>query len=105
MGGMRSADMKKTGDVRTRTEFPEWATSVTIGFIRPELTETSVQTLALARRQRMIAGIGDSRQEKGKGSFGAFAPAIEIRAHLLEAAAQWEAIENPLPAVTETSGT
>ena len=101
MGIMRSADQKHTPDVRTRAFFPEWATTVTIGFIRPELTETSV--LTLLSNAGMIAGIGDSRQEKGKGSFGAFAPASEIPAHLLDAAAQWEAIENPLPADTETA--
>lgn len=71
MCGVRSADMNKTPDIRTRAIVPEWACTVTIGFVRPNLNETSVARLMAAAG--IIVGVGDFRQEKGKGDFGRFA--------------------------------
>ena len=101
MGIMRSADAKKTPDVRTRAYFPEWATEVNIGYMPDQIPATSV--IQLLTNAGMIAGIGDSRQEKGKGSFGAFEPVNSIPPALLDRDAQWEAINNPLPADEETA--
>lgn len=70
MTGVRSADMNKTPDIRTRAIVPEWACQLTIGFVRPNLNETAISRLIAAAG--IIVGIGDFRQEKGKGDFGRF---------------------------------
>lgn len=70
MSVVRSADMNRTPDIRTRAIVPEWACMVTIRFLRPKLTATGVANLMAAAG--IIAGVGDFRQEKGKGSFGQF---------------------------------
>lgn len=70
MSVVRSADIKHTPDIRTRAILPEWAIPVTIAFVKPQLCENAlVQLLA---NGGIIVGIGDFRQEKGKGSFGQF---------------------------------
>ena len=51
----------------------------------------------------MVCGVGDFRQEKGKGSFGTFAPTAEdIPPHLLDLNAQLEAMKTPTAATQET---
>lgn len=67
---VRSADMNKTPDVRTRAIVPEWAARVTISFVRPLLRDQVIANLLAAAG--ISVGIGDFRQEKGKGSFGCF---------------------------------
>jgi hypothetical protein len=67
---VRSADINRTPDVRTRAILPEWACYVTVRFVRPILTATAVSNLEAA--SGMICGVGDWRQEKGSGNFGAF---------------------------------
>jgi hypothetical protein len=66
----RSADMNKTPDVRTRALLPEWACKLTIEFTKPILREQSIANLLAAAGFQ--SGIGDWRQEKGSGSYGAF---------------------------------
>ena len=80
---VRSADINKTPDVRTRAYFREWATEIEIEFVRPVLSTTSI--MALLYNAGVVCGIGDFRQEKGKGSYGTFAPAPDntIPAELL----------------------
>lgn len=70
MSVVRSADINKTPDIRTRAIVPEWACEVTVRFVRPKLQRVSVANLLTAAG--ITAGIGDFRQEKGKGSFGQF---------------------------------
>lgn len=70
MSVVRSADMNKTPDVRTRAIFREWAIPVTIQFVKPQMSEKSI--LQLLANGGIIIGIGDFRQEKGKGNFGQF---------------------------------
>jgi len=70
---VRSADMAKTPDVRTRAFLPRWVAEVDIAFTMPVLSTYSVVTLLA--NAGMIAGIGDFRQEKGRGCFGTFAVA------------------------------
>lgn len=70
MSVVRSADIAKTPDIRTRAILPEWACRVTISFVRPILKETAVANLLAAAG--VTIGVGDFRQEKGKGSFGQF---------------------------------
>ena len=66
----RSADMNKTPDVRTRAILPEWACVLTVRFQVPILNEQAIANLLAAAGR--ISGVGDWRQEKGSGSFGAF---------------------------------
>ena len=99
---MRSADMARTPDVRTRAFFSQWATQLEIRYSTPTLSLQSI--LSLLHNAGIIAGIGDSRQEKGKGGFGTFRiadDASEIE-HLLDLPAQLAAIDNPMPANRET---
>lgn len=70
MAVVRSADMNKTPDVRTRAMLTEWCLPVTIQFVKPQMTETAI--LQLLSNGGIIIGIGDFRQEKGKGNFGQF---------------------------------
>lgn len=99
---MRSADIARTPDVRTRPWFEEWATEVTIRYSTLALSQKSI--LTLLNNAGIIAGIGDERQEKGKGSAGTFQIANEIPENLLDASAQLEAIRTPIPADLETAG-
>lgn len=67
---VRSADMNKTPDVRTRAKVKEWACIVTVRFVQPNLTVKGISNLMAAGG--IVAGVGDYRQEKGKGNFGQF---------------------------------
>ena len=66
----RSSDIGRTPDVRTRAYLPTWGTQFTIHAAYPQFSEATLQAL-LANAGQFI-GIGDNRQEKGKGSFGTF---------------------------------
>ena len=70
MGVVRSADMNKTPDIRTRAIVDKWAAIVTVRFVQPNLTGKAVANLMAAAG--IISGIGDFRQEKLKGSHGQF---------------------------------
>lgn len=67
---VRSADINRTPDVRTRAILPEWACMVTVRFAEPVLSASVVGTLLAAAG--LIIGIGDGRQEKGALSYGQF---------------------------------
>ena len=67
---VRMADKNRTPDVRTRAILEEWCIPVTIQFVKPQLNEKSI--LQLLSNGGIIVGIGDFRQEKGKGNFGQF---------------------------------
>lgn len=71
MDVVRSADMARTPDIRTRAFLPRWCAEVDIAFVMPTLSVHSV--VALLSNAGAIIGLGDFRQEKGKGSFGTFA--------------------------------
>lgn len=68
---VRSADMNRTPDVRTRAIVPEWAAQLTVTFNTVKLRSTAVSHLFAAAG--ITSGIGDFRQEKGAGNFGQFA--------------------------------
>ena len=70
MAVVRSADMNRTPDVRTRAIIREWCLPVTIQFVKPQMSEEAI--LQLLSNGGIIVGIGDFRQEKGKGNFGQF---------------------------------
>lgn len=67
---VRSADMNRTPDIRSRAILPEWACVLSISFVKSLLT---LQTLVnLINAGGTTAGIGDWRPEKGKGNYGQF---------------------------------
>ena len=67
---VRSADMNKTPDVRTRAYIPRWGAEIGINYIVPQLSGRSVMTLLC--NAGILVGIGDGRQEKGKLNYGCF---------------------------------
>lgn len=70
MDVVRSADMARTPDVRTRGFLPRWCAEIDITFTQPTLSYKGI--LSLLSNAGIIVGIGDFRQEKGRGSFGTF---------------------------------
>lgn len=70
MDVVRSADINKTPDIRTRATVREWACTVTITYAGDKLNDTSILNLVTAAG--LISGVGDNRQEKGKNNFGQF---------------------------------
>ena len=72
---VRCADINKTPDVRTRAIVSEWCSKVTIQFVTPTLNETTI--LNLLEAAGLVIGIGDYRQEKGKGNYGQFSVCTE----------------------------
>lgn len=70
MDVVRSADIGKTPDVRTRAFLPRWATQLEIAYVTPTLSAHAIVSLLV--NAGIVCGIGDFRQEKGRGSFGTF---------------------------------
>lgn len=70
MCGVRQAGMNHTPDIRTRAILPRWATQIRVRYPANSVDPASVANLFAAAGQ--ICGVGDFRQEKGKGSFGLF---------------------------------
>jgi hypothetical protein len=70
MAVVRSADMNKTPDIRTRVIIEEWAARFTVDFVEPLLKAQAVTTLIA--NGGIYVGIGDGRPEKGKLSFGRY---------------------------------
>ena len=101
MSAVRSADMNRTPDIRTRAILPEWACRVRVRFVRPRLREQTVANLLAAAG--ITVGVGDFRQEKGKGNFGQFGLVGADDADFARivaaggAAAQDAALANPVP--------
>lgn len=67
---VRSADMNKTPDVRTRAILPEWACRISLRFMKPILKEHTIANLLAAAGYTQ--GVGDGRQQKGSLSYGQF---------------------------------
>lgn len=70
MDVVRSADINKTPDIRTRCYLPKWGAEISISFIIPQLSVSGI--VALLCNAGVLVGVGDFRQEKGKGAFGSF---------------------------------
>lgn len=70
MDVVRSADMARTPDIRTRAFLPKWGAEIEIQYIVPQLSAQSI--VSLLCNAGVLIGVGDFRQEKGKGGFGAF---------------------------------
>jgi hypothetical protein len=70
MDVVRSADINKTPDIRTRAYLPRWCAEVNLAYVMPTLSAHSLASILT--NAGTIIGIGDFRQEKGKGSNGCF---------------------------------
>jgi hypothetical protein len=70
MDVVRSADINRTPDIRSRCYLPRWGAEVDINFVVPQLSVSAV--VALLCNAGVLIGVGDFRQEKGKGAFGSF---------------------------------
>lgn len=106
MSIVRSADMNKTPDVRTRAILPEWACRVAISFVEPVIKQPAVVNLLSAAG--ITAGVGDWRPEKGKGAFGRFKLVNDDDPEFVRIIttgareSQAQAMEHPLPYDAET---
>lgn len=66
---VRSSDMARTPDVRTRPCFTEWCCKVNLSFVSSLLKQNQIVNLLAAAGE--IVGIGDYRPQKG-GAYGKF---------------------------------
>jgi hypothetical protein len=67
---VRSADMNRTPDIRSRAILPRWACRLRIEFVQPLMKINAV--LRLLAAAGLFIGVGDWRKEKGSGTFGGF---------------------------------
>jgi len=67
---VRSADMNKTPDVRTRCVIKKWAATFEVTFVAPIFSLGAIINLIDA--SGIYIGVGDGRPEKGALSFGRF---------------------------------
>jgi hypothetical protein len=70
MDVVRSADINRTPDIRSRCYLPHWGAEIEVNFITPQLSVQSV--VSLLCNAGILIGVGDFRQEKGKGGYGCF---------------------------------
>lgn len=106
MDVVRSADMNRTPDVRTRAFLQNWCAEIDIRFATPQLSAHGVVTLLA--NAGIVAGVGDFRQEKGRGSYGTFVPVADDDEAFAEIqkqgrAAQQAALDRPECADDETA--
>ena len=96
---VRSADMNRTPDVRTRCIVPKWAALLNITFVKPIMREQAIANLLAAAG--ITVGVGDFRPEKGAGNDGQFEVVGADDERLIELtrsggrAEQIAAMENP----------
>jgi len=107
MSTVRSADMNRTPDIRTRAIVPEWACKLSITYVQPLIRQQAVLNLLAAAG--ITIGVGDWRPEKGAGNYGQFkivAPNDPEFAAIVKAGgrkAQIEGLENPVCYDDETT--
>lgn len=70
MSVVRSSDMNRTPDVRTRCVVAEWAAVLSVSYVTPQLKQQAIANLLGAAGD--FIGVGGWRPEKGSGSFGRF---------------------------------
>jgi hypothetical protein len=70
MDVVRSADMNKTPDIRTRPCIREWVAQFTVIYTKPILSAEAI--INLVANAGLTQGLGEWRPEKGKGSLGTF---------------------------------
>jgi hypothetical protein len=103
---VRSSDMNKTPDIRTRPIIPRWAARLVVRYIKPQLREQGVVNLLVAAG--MYIGVGDWRTQKGSGTYGQFricAPDDPLYLEIVKTGgrdAQKEAMDDPTPYDADT---
>lgn len=70
MAVVRSADMNKTPDIRTRAIVPHWACQFNVSYVEPLIRPNAIANLLAAAG--MYIGVGDGRPEKGAMNYGQF---------------------------------
>lgn len=70
MSAVRNSDRNRTPDIRTRAILPEWCSEITVSFIHPLVRLNQIMTLLAYGG--ITGGVGDFRQEKGKGNYGQY---------------------------------
>ena len=107
MAIVRSADMNKTPDVRTRAIVPIWAARVAVTYVEPLIRPQAIANLLGAAG--LTIGVGDGRPEKGAMSYGQFRLVAQDDPDYLAVIksggrkAQEEAIQNPTAYDDETA--
>ena len=102
---VRSADIARTPDVRTRAIVPQWCAQISVTYVKPQLSDKAIVNLVAAAG--LLAGIGDGKQERGYGH-GTFEIVAENDArfqNIMKAggrAAQDAALKNPTAYDIET---
>jgi hypothetical protein len=87
---VRMANINKTPDMRTRAYLPEWCAEINISFVQPTLSAVDVYTLL--QNAGSIVGLGDFRQEKGRGAYGCFTVTGEGMPNWKDHKEDWERI-------------
>lgn len=106
MSVVRSADINKTPDIRSRVIIPQWACTVSITFVKPILNEQMVCNLFAAAG--IMQGVSDWRPGKGSGTYGQFELVGEEDPRYLHVikrggrAAQIAGMDDPTPYDRET---
>lgn len=97
---VRSADMNRTPDQRTRPIITPWVTEITVRFVQPNFKAQAISRLLVMAG--MVAGVGGWRPEKGSGNYGMFRIALPADTALFDEVvatggreAQDEALTNP----------
>ena len=70
MSVVRTADVNRTPDIRTRAILPEWAATIEVRYVKPILNDQAVANLLAA--SGFLAGVCEWRQQKGSGSYGSY---------------------------------
>lgn len=70
MKPVRSSDMNHTPDIRTRAMVKEWACLLRVTFVESLIKLQGILNLLAAAG--LTVGVGDWRNEKGKGTYGQF---------------------------------
>ena len=69
MSIVRSSDINRTPDIRTRAKLPNWCTEVTVRYINPTFSQLDITALLV--NAGTLCGLGDWRIEKG-GPMGGY---------------------------------
>ena len=69
MSVVRSSDINRTPDIRTRAKLPKWCTEVTVRYINPTFSQMDITALLV--NAGTLCGLGDWRIEKG-GPMGGY---------------------------------
>ena len=107
MAVVRSADMNRTPDIRTRAIMPRWACRLRITFVQPLMKAQGVVRLLAAAG--LYIGVGDGRNEKGALTHGGWRLVEPTDPEFLQVVneggrlAQAEAIDHPEPYDDETA--